>query len=65
MILRLRQNLELSYNIFAELKLDLEYILSEEKREEELNLENFCRKSKREKGVGLEIIWPSNNGGEE
>ena len=61
MILRLRQNLELYENIFVELKLDLEY-LCPRRREEELDLESFCPKSKREKGVGLEIICPSKKG---
>ena len=51
MTFRVRQNLELSENISAELKLDLEYFLSEEKREKELDLETFCPKSKVEKGV--------------
>ena len=51
MILRLTQSLELSKIIFAELKLDLENCLSEEKGEEELDLENSCpKKRKGERG---------------
>ena len=56
MILRPRHNLELSWEILAELKLDLENFCPKG-REEELDLENFC--PKRQKGVGLKIICPS------
>ena len=38
MVLRLTQNLELSWKIFVELKLDLEFFLSKEKREDKFGL---------------------------
>ena len=41
---------------FCKIGVGLRRFLSEEKREEELDLENFCPKGKRRKGVGLEII---------
>ena len=62
MILRLRQNLNLLWNIYAELKLDLEYFLSEDKREEDLDLESFVEKAEGSKGVGLEIFCLSKKG---
>ena len=36
--------------------------LSEEKREEEMDLEGLSNKAKRNKGVGLEILCPSKKG---
>ena len=35
---------------FCKIEVGLRIFLSEEKREEELDLENFCRKEKRERG---------------
>ena len=40
----------------------LRIFLSKEKREEELDLENFCPKGKGRKGVGLKIICPIKKG---
>ena len=45
---------------FCKIEVGLRIFLSEEKREEEMDLENFC--PKRQKGVGLEIICPSKQG---
>ena len=45
---------------FCRIEIGLRIFLSEEKREEELDLENFC--PKRQKGVGLEIICPIKKG---
>ena len=42
MILQLRQNLELSYNIFVELKLDLEYFCPKRREKKNLDSESFC-----------------------
>ena len=48
---------------FCTIEVGLIKFLSEEKREEELDLEKFCsKKQKGEKGVGLEIICPSKKG---
>ena len=55
--MRLRQDVELSQNIFVELKLELEYFCP--KREEKIGLRIFLsKKAKRRKGVGLRIICP-------
>ena len=48
MNLRLRQNLELSENIFAKMKLDLENFCPKRREKRNLDLESFC--SKRQKG---------------
>ena len=56
MILRLRQNLELSWNIFEELK--LEYFCPNRKQKRNLDWEKFCPKRQKGKNiqrVGLEI----------
>ena len=49
MFLRLRQNLELSQNIFVELKLDLEYFCPKRREKRNWDLEIFVQKGKREK----------------
>ena len=64
MVLRLRQNFELSQNIFAKLRLDLENFSPRRGEKRDLDLENFCPKSKEERGVGLRIICPSKKGEE-
>ena len=57
MILRLRQNLELSFNILFGIEVGLRIYLSEEKREEELDLGNFCpKKQKGERQLNLKEI---------
>ena len=48
MNLRLRQNLELSENIFAKMKLDLETFCPKRREKRNLDLESFC--PKRQKG---------------
>ena len=65
MVLRLRQNFELSQNIFAELRLDLEnFCPRREERREIWTWKIFVQKSKEERGVGLRIICPSKKGEE-
>ena len=59
--MRLRQNFELSWNIFVELKLDLEnFCPRREERRERFGLRKFLsKKAKGRRGVGLRIICPS------
>ena len=64
MILRLRQNLELSRNIFVELKLDLEFFVRREEGRELGFRINLFKEAKRRKGVGLEITCPIKGEGE-
>ena len=48
---------------FCKIGVGLRIFLSKEKREEELDLENFLsKKEKGRKGVGLEIVCPSKRG---
>ena len=47
---------EIVLEYFCRIEVGLRIYLSKEKREEELDLENFCAKTKGRKGVGLEII---------
>ena len=47
---------------FCRIEVELRKLLSEEKREEELDLENFCPKRQKGEGVGLEMICPSKRG---
>ena len=44
MILRLRQNLYLSYNVFAKLKLDLEYFCPKRREKRNWTEKNFVKK---------------------
>ena len=56
---------EIVLEYFCRIDVGVRIFLSEEEREEELDLEIFCPKSKREKGrkgVGLEINCPSKKG---
>ena len=50
---------------FCKIGVGVRIFLSKEKREEEVDLENFCPKGKGRKGVGLKIICPSKKGEEE
>ena len=59
MILRLKQNLELSDKIFVELKLDLEYFFPKSRRKRNWIKKILSNKSKGRKGVGLKIMCPS------
>ena len=62
-ILRLRQNVELSQNIFEKLELDLEYFCPRRGEKRNLDLENLLsKKAKGRREVGLRIICPSKKG---
>ena len=63
MILRLRQNLDLSWNNFLELELDLEYFCPQRRGRRGIGLGNFLyKKAKGRRGVGLRINCPSKKG---
>ena len=62
MILRRRQNLELSKNIFVEMKLDLEYFCPKRREKRNWTQKISVQKAKGRKGVGLEINCPNKKG---
>ena len=60
-----KQKLDMSYNTFAELKLDLECFVRKEERRGIGFRKFLSKKAKRNKGVGLETVCPSKKGGGE